>query len=97
MAPFAIGTLAGALRQMGEVDRAEELRQKLMLGEAYGAPLGLAFYYLLCGETNKAADWLEKAIEQRHPNAMAIALRQFRSTSRWAALADLVNLPEEAR
>jgi serine/threonine-protein kinase len=96
MAPFIIGTLAGVLRQMGEVSRAEESIQKLMPGRTYGAPLGLAFYYLLCGETNKAADWLEKAIEQHHPQAICIALRQFQSSSRWAELAKLVNLPEEA-
>jgi serine/threonine protein kinase len=97
MAPFATGILAGALKQMGEVSRAEELKKKLMPGEAYGAPLGFTFYYLLSGEANIAADWLEKAIKQRHPNAMAMALRQFHSSPRWAALARLINLPEEAR
>ena len=95
--PQSIGILAGLLKRMGEVDRAEELIQKLMPGEAYGAPLGLCFFYLVCGEIDKAADWIEKAIEQRHPLAAYLSIWFLRSTSRWPALAKLMNLPEEAR
>jgi TPR repeat protein len=68
-----------------------------MPGKAYGAPLGLCYFHFLCGEIDRAADWLEKAIEQRHPAAAVIASIFFRSTSRWPALAKLMNLPEEAR
>jgi serine/threonine-protein kinase len=93
----AIGILAGVLRRMGEVKRAEELIQRIMPGEAYGAPSGLTFFYLVCGEIDRAADWLEKAIEQRHPNAAANASMYLRSSSRWPELAKLMNLPEEAR
>ena len=50
-----------------DIGRSEELLQKLLPGEAYAAPLGLAHYYLYCGELDKAMDWSEKAIEQRHP------------------------------
>jgi serine/threonine-protein kinase len=92
----AIGSLAGVLKRMGEVSRAEELLQKLMPGEAYGTPLGLCYFYLACGEIDNAAEWLEKAIEQRHLNAFAIA-SLFRESSRWPALAKRMNLPEEAR
>ena len=95
--PQHIGVLAGILRRMGEVDRAEELIQKLMPGAAYGAPSGLTFFYLVCGEIDKAVDWLGKAIEQRDPTAAAYASMFFRSTSRWPKLARLMNLPEEAR
>ncbi len=96
MTPMAIGTLAGVLKRMGEVDRAEDLTQKLMPGEAYGAPLGLCYFYLLCGEIERATDWLEKAIEQRQPNVGIYMLLHSRFTSRWSALARLMNLPEEA-
>jgi hypothetical protein len=82
---------------MGEVKRAEELIQRLMSGETFGAPLGLSVFYLVCGEIDRAADWLEKLIEQRHPDATVVASMFFRSTSRWPALARLMNLPEEAR
>jgi TPR repeat protein len=95
--PSTIGTLAGILRRMGEANRAEELIQKLMPGETYGAPIGLFFFHFICGDIDKAADWLEKAIEQRHPAAAIYASMYFRSTSRWPALAKLLNLPEEAR
>jgi hypothetical protein len=94
---MSIGTLAGILKYVGEVKRAEELVQKLMPGEAHGAPIGLCLFYWLCGETDKAADWLEKAIEHRYHNAAVFASMSFRSTSRWPALARLLNLPEEAR
>jgi Tfp pilus assembly protein PilF len=95
--PATIGTLAGVLKRTGEVKRAEELIQKLMPGEAYGAPLGLYIFYLVCGEIERAADWIEKAIEQRHPLAAVYASVYFRSSSRWPALVKLMNLPEEAR
>jgi serine/threonine-protein kinase len=96
--PVAMGILAGVLKRMGEVNRAEELIHKLMPGETYGAPLGLVYSYLVCGDMDRAADWLEKAIEQRDPNAAFVSMFfNFRSTSRWPALARLMNLPEEAR
>ena len=96
MIPMVMGTLAGVLRRTGEVTRAEELIQKLMPGETYGAPLGLCYFYFVCGEIDKAADWWEKAIQQRHPLAVQIA-RLFKSSPRWPALAKLIHLPEEAR
>jgi serine/threonine protein kinase/Tfp pilus assembly protein PilF len=92
----AIGCLAGVLKRMGEVNRAEELLQKLMPGETYGTALGLCYFHLACGEIDRAADWLEKAIKQRHPNAFAIA-SLFRASSRWPTLAKLMNLPEDAQ
>jgi serine/threonine-protein kinase len=95
MIPQAIGVLAGMMRHMGEVKRAEELIQKLMPGEAYNAPVGLCHFYFLCGEINRAADWLEKAIEQRYPNAAVIASMFFHSSPRWSSLAGLMNLPAE--
>jgi tetratricopeptide (TPR) repeat protein len=95
MIPVAIGTLAGVLKRMGEANRAEELLQELMPDETYGAPLGLAAFFLLCGDIDRAADWLEKAIEQRQPNALITASMLFRSTSRWPGLARLMNLSEE--
>jgi serine/threonine-protein kinase len=95
--PQAIGTLAAVLKRMGEANRAEALVQKLMPGETYGAPLGLCYFHFLCGEIDKAADWLEKAIEQRHPLAAIIASEFFRSSPRWPALAKMMNLPEEVR
>jgi hypothetical protein len=45
-----------------------------------------------------AADWYERAIEQRDPFALIFAntplLGAFRQTSRWQKLARMMNLPE---
>jgi TolB-like protein/predicted Ser/Thr protein kinase len=96
MLSWVIGILAGVLKRMGEVSRAEELIQKLMSSENYDVPIGLSLFYLVCGEIDRAAEWWEKVIEQRNPNAPHFGSVLFRSTSRWPALARLMNLPEEA-
>jgi tetratricopeptide (TPR) repeat protein len=92
-----IGLLAGVLQRSGNKNRAEELLQKLGDGQAHGAPGGLVVYHLVCSEIEKAAEWAEKAIEQRDPR-IAIFYRFFmkawRSSPRWPALAKRMNLAE---
>jgi len=95
ISPQLIGTLAVVLKRAGEVGRSEELTRQLMRGETYGAPMSLFFFHLLCEEMDIAAEWLQKAIEQRLPLATIYASIFFRSTSQWPALARLMNLPEE--
>ncbi len=92
--PAPTGFLAGVLKRIGEANRAEKLIQELMPGDAYGAPMALAIFYFLCGEADRAAEWWEKVIEQRYPVAPIYASMFLRSTSRWPALAKLMNLPE---
>ena len=94
--PLAIGVLAGVLKCLGKVSRAEKLIQNLMSGDPYGVPLGLSFFHFLCEEVDKAAEWWEKVIEQRHPLVSSCGSVFFRSTSYWPVLAELMNLPEEA-
>jgi serine/threonine protein kinase/Tfp pilus assembly protein PilF len=96
MISLAAGILGGLLRHIGETGRAEEWMRRLPPGD-YGAPLGLSHYHYLCGDIDSAADWMEKAIEQRDPLATIQASLLFRSTPRWPALAKLMNLSEEAR
>jgi serine/threonine protein kinase/Tfp pilus assembly protein PilF len=91
-----IGRLAGLLARSGKMSQAEELVKKLGDGTAYGAPNGFVSYYYMCGELDSAADWAEKAIAQRQPSIMLMPLF-FRSSPRWPAIANLMNLPEEAR
>jgi serine/threonine protein kinase len=97
LAPNAnnIGALAGVLKLRGNSRRAEEMLEKLGDGRSHGAPIGFVIFYLLCSEPDKAADWAEKAIEQRDPR-IAITLRLFgtvwRSSPRWPALARQMNL-----
>src|SRR3974377_45178 len=66
--------LAAILELSGETSQAQELLETFKPGDAYGAPIGLASYYLYLGEIDKAADWLAKAIAQRHPLVLAFRL-----------------------
>lgn len=94
----AIGLLARILELTGDRSRADELHQKIGSGEAYGAPAGLFFYYAIRSELDLAADWFEKAIEQRDTRAPWILPHLFgtfvTSSSRWPDLRRRMNLPE---
>ena len=62
------GTAAGSnVVRLGEASRVEGLIARLEPGLVYGAPRGLAIFHLLCSETEKGADWVGRAIEQRDP------------------------------
>ncbi len=101
MAPWAmtvIGFLAGLRMRTGDPRRAAEVLQKLGTGEAYNAPYGFVYYWLLCAETDQAAYWVQKSVEQRSPNILA-ALRlplatDLRASSRWSALAKMMNVTD---
>ena len=96
--PHVIGLLAGLLKRTGETRRAEELLGKLLPGDAFGAPRGLAVYHWVLREFDAEADWLEKAIEERDLYGSAYLRywygREMRSTPRWAGLMRKLNLPE---
>lgn len=95
----SIGVLAGVLGRMGDTRRSEVLLHELGDGKAYGAPIGFLLFHLVRSEIDKAADWAERAIEQRHPNilpAVCNVRRLFVSAGRWPALARMLNLPETA-
>jgi TolB-like protein/DNA-binding winged helix-turn-helix (wHTH) protein len=95
----AIGALAGLLKFMGGEDtRTKGLLAQLGDGQTFGAPLGFATYHFLVGETEQAADWMERAIEQGHflvPVYLACPLAEsLRASARWPALARKMNLPQ---
>jgi serine/threonine protein kinase/Tfp pilus assembly protein PilF len=96
--PDTIGLLAGVLMRMGDTQRTEHLLEKLEPADKYGVPRGLAMFHALCGESDKAANWTEKAIEQRDPWVplfMNSLLRKVLSpTPRWSAIARQINLQE---
>ena len=56
---------------------------------------GRVLYYLLCSEIDGAADWYEKAVEQRELFATIFAQapisRELRESPRWPRLAKLMN------
>src|SRR5580704_13914332 len=96
--PSGIGLLAGLLKRTGDMQRAEELLQKLRPADAFGIPRGLAIYHWVLREFDAEADWLEKAIDQHDPyGALFLQLwygRELRSTPRWAGLMRKLNLSE---
>jgi len=95
-----IAILAAVLIQSGDRARADALVEKLKSasGNAYGTPMALAVFHAMCGETDAAADWFEKAIEQRDPAAVGYLrtplMKALQSSARWPALAKQMNLPE---
>jgi len=92
------GLLAGLLALNGESGAAEELLRKLEPGDAYGAPIGLATYCLIRGDTDGAAKWMHKAIEQRHGWVSHMLNGAFNdmwgSSPRRGELLKAINVPE---
>jgi TolB-like protein/Tfp pilus assembly protein PilF/predicted Ser/Thr protein kinase len=94
----SVGLYGGLLVRLGELDRGREIIQKLGAGEMYGASAGLALFHICCGEIDLAADWFEKAIEERY-SLVVVFLQSaigepLRASPRWPKLAALMNLPE---
>ncbi|MEP7311182.1 MAG: TIR domain-containing protein [Pseudomonadota bacterium] len=94
----SVGLHAGLLVRTGEPRRGREIVQVLGAGEANGASKGLAIFHTLCGELDLAADWYEKAIEER--DSFVVAFLQsaigepLRASRHWSRLAAMANLPE---
>ena len=59
--------------------------------------MGWAIFHICCGEIDLAADWYEKAIEERDslvPSTLQTAIGEaVRASPRWPKLAALMNLP----
>jgi len=95
-----VGVYAGVLVRMGQPDRGKEVLQTLGSGVTYGAAIGLAQFHMICGDIDLAADWFEKAIEERD-STVAISLQNssgeaLRASPRWPRLVALMNLSEAA-
>jgi tetratricopeptide (TPR) repeat protein len=94
----SVGIYAGVLVRTGQPARGKELAHKLGSGEAYGASMGWAIFHICCNEIDLAADWYEKAIEERDslvPSTLQTAIGEsVRASPRWPKLAALMNLPE---
>jgi tetratricopeptide (TPR) repeat protein len=94
-----VGVLAGALANVGEKVRAEELIRQM--GDAPHPIWGRVEYHLLCSEIDAAADWYERMIDVRDPFAVIFATsaigRALRQSGLWPKLARMMNLPEAAR
>ena len=68
---LSTGMLAGALVRLGEHARAEQMIREL--GDTPRPLMGRVLYHWVCGETDQAADWYERAINGRDPFALVFA------------------------
>jgi len=95
IAPSALlaGQLAALLVRAGEAGRAGALIDSLKSGVACAACLGLVVFHALSGQFAEAADYAERAIEERHPSFIAVARPLLMSAPQWGALAKRMNLP----
>ncbi len=97
MVPNSAGSLAGILKRLGQDRRSQEVLEKLLPGDAFGAPRGLASYYWILGDLDPLMNWLEKAIDQRDLSGLTTLLwrgKEIRSHPRWPVLMRKLNLPE---
>ncbi len=88
---LAAGFFAGLAGREGDAARAESLLAQV----APGAALGWAAYHLVRLEFDQAADWTAKAIKERDLRVVNF-LPYMRTSSRWPALAKMLNLPDVA-
>ncbi|MEP7312932.1 MAG: TIR domain-containing protein [Pseudomonadota bacterium] len=95
---LCVGLYAGLLVRTGEPTQGREIVRALGGGEAYGASLGLTIFHTLCGDIDAAADWYERALEERFLIAsyflQSTLGEPLRASPRWPGLAALMNLPE---
>jgi serine/threonine-protein kinase len=91
------GLLAGLLRRHGDDSRASDLMAQAGPPEEYGNAVGYALYHLANGETDRAFDFMQLAVDQRHPLLMMIIVGgpyapALRASSRWPSFARTIGL-----
>jgi Flp pilus assembly protein TadD len=99
--PPAQGMLGGLLVRMGHSERARALLATLQAGKPSATSFGFVLYHLFAGDVDTAADWLKEAIAQRDVwivpflRSAAMCGDLIRSSSRWPAIAKMVNMAPE--
>jgi TolB-like protein len=94
------GLFGGLLRRAGESKRANALRDELLLGDKYGAAMGMSLFHVGNSEMGKAAEWAEKAVAERDTRMiLLIALvrasrpKILPSDDKWCAIASRLRVP----
>jgi len=87
------GQLAGLRVRAGAAGQAVTLIEKLRAVDSPGVSVGMALFHALCREFDQAAEWTERAIEERFPLLVAMLAPLLRPSSQWSALARMMNLP----
>jgi TolB-like protein/Tfp pilus assembly protein PilF len=94
--PDTVGLLAALLQRNGEEEESRSIAKELGSGEALGDARAHALFHLICGEIDKAADWVEKAIKQRDSSMRFylgfVICKGLRASHRWPKIAKMVNL-----
>jgi serine/threonine-protein kinase len=89
------GVYGGLLAQAGQASRGEAVMREL--GEARTNPFSRVVFHVLRAEIELAAEWYEKAIEQRELFAIICApapiTQPLRESVHWPRLARMMNLP----
>ena len=96
IAPSALlgGQLAALLMNTGASSRVDSLIDNIKSGSDYTASAGMVIFHALLGQFSEAAEYAERAIEERYPTLIAIARPLLISTPQWSVLAKRMNLPE---
>jgi TolB-like protein len=98
--PATMGMYAGLLVRTGQPERGQDVLKALGSSDAFGTTRGVAVFHTCCGQIDLAADWFERAIEERDPSAPALLQsaigEPLRLSSRWPKLAALMNLSASA-
>jgi eukaryotic-like serine/threonine-protein kinase len=98
--PVVVGVLAAALVNAGDHGRAQHILAPLEESSAPGTSLGLGIFHLLCGDVERAADSMTRAIEERYPGILFFLNSQtgaaLRASARWPKLRQMLNLPDVA-
>ena len=96
--PDAIATLAALLRRSGEEEESRALYRQLGVGERAGDARAQAVYWLLCGDVDKAADWVERALDERDHSILYylrfVVSKPLRASARWPKVARMMNLAD---
>jgi Flp pilus assembly protein TadD len=94
--PDTIAVLAALTRRNGDVAESQSLEKALDAGDALGNAHVHAQFHLLCGEVDRGADWVEKAIEERDQSMMVylrfVVCKELRASHRWPKIAQMLNL-----
>jgi serine/threonine protein kinase len=92
------GLLAGLLRRNGDAARAASMMAEAGPPDEYGNGVGHALYHLAIGETDRAFDFIDLLVDQRHPFVMMILVGgpyapALRASSRWPSFVRKIGLP----
>jgi len=95
---YVAGFLAGLLAKRKATERSDAIVAQLQEEPLrLGAHVGMVLYHVLRDEIESAADWCAKAVERRDINLTFFIrhplLKPLRSSTRWSALLDTMNLP----